>query len=353
MIQLTLNQSYLTILSTSKHTAVKLQTFELHSLLEQKLLEICSSPDWQITGPTIKSRECDIYQASSTRAGIELAVKCYFQNTNQIAAKQQFDILQKSYSGMVDQSDNFRVPKVFYYDQTHRILLMEWIKGKNLHSHLWNPLSYTSQIQSLLARTGRWLRLFHNVSSIKMDDSSYTNLIKAINKKKEKSEADLKNDGSNDIVFKNAYDLLQEKVTSQQRFQDYHALPHGDFTPANLMIDDKQTSALDIWGSTRRPIHSDMVRMLTYLTIAYPLLNQRPLFDAQGNIQQKLFSLFAGYGTDILNPTSFNFKITLLAEYLRRWLVINNRLFSYKGIVTDRYQIVQIEKQVRALTACL
>jgi len=340
-------------LSTSKHTVYKLHTFELHSLLEQKFLEISDSPDWQISGPKIKSRECDIYQASSTRAGIKLAVKYYFQNTSVNAAQQQFNALRNSYTGMVDQSDNFRVPEVFYYDKTHRILIMEWIKGKNLHSHLWNPLSYTSQIQSLLARTGRWLRLFHNVSSIKIDDTSYTNLINAINKKKEKNETDLEKDGAIDIVFKNAYALLQEKLTNQKQFQDYHALPHGDFTPANLMIDDKQTSALDIWGSTRRPIHIDMVRMITYLTIAYPLLNQRPLFDAQGNIQQKLFSLFAGYGTDILNPTSFNFKITLLAEYLRRWLVIENRLFSYKGIVTDRYQILQIKKQVRALIACL
>jgi Phosphotransferase enzyme family len=341
------------ILSTSKHTAVKLQTFELHNLLEKTLLEISNCPDWQITGPKIKSRECDIYQASSTRAGIKLAVKCYFQNTSQVAAKQQFNALQKSYPGMIYQCDNFRVPEAFYYDKSHRILLMEWITGKSLHSYLWNPLTYTNQTQILLIKAGRWLRLFHNASLIEMGDSPYSNLLKAINKLKDKDQTRLNNDSSSEDAFNNSYNILQKNVSDRLFFQDYHALSHGDFTPANLIISDKQTSALDVWGNNRRPVHIDMARMVTYLTIAYPLLNQHPLFDTQGNIQQKLFSLFAGYGTDILNPTSFNFKIALLAEYLRRWLVIRNRQFSYKGIVTDRYQILQIKKQISALIACL
>lgn len=339
--------------STLKHTASKLQTFELYSLLEDKLLEISNSPDWQIAGPKIKSRECDIYQASSAQAKIKLAVKCYRQHTNQVAAKQQFDALQKCYSGLVDQCDNFRVPEPFHCDTEHRILLMEWITGKSLHFYLWNPLSYPNQLQSLLRKAGRWLRLFHNLSLKEAQQSASSSFLKGISKQKKAYQENRDNNASCDNVFNHAYGLLQQIISLQPHFHGPHALPHGDFTPANLILSNTQTSALDLWGSTNRPIHIDMARMVTYLTIAYPLLTQRPLFDTQGKIQQKLFPLFTSYGTDVLDPSAHNFKIALLSEYLRRWLVISHRKFSYKGMVTDSFQILQIKKQVRVLISAL
>jgi thiamine kinase-like enzyme len=326
--------------------STKLDSSELYKQLHDKLHELNADSEWRIVGPKIKSRECDIYQASSS-CGIALAIKHYSRQTGQAAANQYY-ALKRCYPTMHKKNAAFCVPKTYFFNKENRILVMEWISGRSLHSQLWNPLTSPQQLQTSLAKTGTWLRAFHSASTMTSSQTSGNVLLQNIDKQKDRF-LNGRSDTTSDNLFISAYERLQQFSQEQQKFTVPLAHPHGDFTPANLLLSGGKTVGLDIWHQGLRPIHIDMARMTAYLTVAYPLLSRGPIFDRRGRIENKLSKLFSSYGTDTLKPYSLYFKMTLLAEYLRRWLVISNRSSSFKGAITDRYQIAQIKKQIKAI----
>jgi hypothetical protein len=315
-----------------------------------KLHEINASSDWRIVGPKIKSRECDIYQACSS-CGTLLAVKHYSRQTEQAAANQH-SALQKYYPAMNKNTADLLVPKVYFFHKESRILLMEWISGRSLHSHLWRPLTSPQQRRTYLAKTGAWLRAFHNASTMVSCQTSGNDLQESVDKQKAKSTNDQLVNNSNRL-YSHAYARIQKFSKESEQFTVQQAHPHGDFTPANLLLSNNLTFGVDIWNHALRPIDIDMARMTVYLTIAYPLLNRHPLFDHKKKLQPNLLPLFDGYGTDVLDPHSTYFKMALLTEYLRRWMVIKQRTVFWKKISSDRYQERQIEKQIKSLLAIL
>lgn len=125
---------------------------------------------------------------------------------------------------------------------------------------------------------------------------------------------------------------------------------HGDFTPYNFIISANGAMGVDIWATTEKPILFDLSRMLVYLSIAYPLLTlSKPVFDKTGKLNTTIAPLVKGYGQDHIDSLSLHFKVALLSEYLRRWLVIDKRCPTTISLLTDKYQILQIKRNIKTL----
>lgn len=186
-----------------------------------------------------------------------------------------------------------------------------------------------------------------------MRDVDFSDYLKGIENQLKENQETHPLQGTRQYFFHNAYAFLQQTISVQPKTEGPCAIQHGDFTPFNLLLNDDKTCGLDIWATQRKSVDVDLARMVTYLTVAYPLLTRGSVYSEKGKLQELLDPLFHGYGLDRVNPTSTQFKISLLAEYLRRWWVISCRPHTIKGAVTDRYLLRQIEKQVRIMLAVL
>ncbi|MBN2427414.1 MAG: phosphotransferase [Deltaproteobacteria bacterium] len=324
-------------------------TVPLQQIIRQTLQTIESDAEWLLTGPVIRSRECDIYRATSSTSGLTLAVKHFTATGNPKAALQQYNALQNYQKTMAETETSCRVPTIFGYDTEHRFLVMEWVAGRSLHRLLWTPLLRNEQVETALHRTGHWLRCFHKASNISSSPVVFAHYQEIVEQRVVRSLGGAQPVGSAFQGFGEAYNVLRDLLSCLPPTDAPHAVLHGDFTPFNLLLGNDQTTGFDIWAQVRKPVQVDLARMVTYLTIAYPLLTQQPVYDDPNRFAKRLLPLLEGYGQDLVQPASLHFRLCLLTEYLRRWLVIGSRPRSLKGIVTNTYLIAQVKKQVQTL----
>lgn len=324
----------------------------IHQTITKKLNEIAGSATWQVNGPVIKSRECHIYRGISSSANLDLAIKHYNPQTKLASAHQQFNALKLYQASMAEYGTKDKIPRVYCYDKENRLLVMEWVTGKTLHHHLWNPVTSDRQHSNSINKTGRWLRTFHEAGSIDTRPVDLNIYTKDIDKLIAQYPANAKGH-SHHPLFTLAYNNLKSSASNLSSAKAPHAVSHGDFTPFNILLNGDQRIGIDLWAARLKPVQVDLARMIVYLTIAYPLVNRIPIYKPCNNIQGKIIPLVGGYGTDIINPTNLHFKIFLLSEYLRRWLVISNRTSSVISSVTKKYQIFNIKRQLQAILQTL
>lgn len=325
-----------------------------HKNILETLNRIEPSNDWILLGPVIRARESDIYQATSKTSQLLLAVKHYNLSTNKNAVQQQYNALQKYQGTMTGQDNSLHVPRVYTFDQEQRLLIMEWVKGKSLHQKLWTTPEFLFTKKNTLALCGQWLRTFHAASYFNKKKVILDNYLKGI--KKELSKRESKNCRLTSLHqdFTSAYNFLNKAVQQCPEPIDLHAIAHGDFTPYNLILDTRTAVGVDIWASTEKPVLVDLSRMIVYLTIAYPLIIfRKPVFEKSGKLNSIIASLIEGYDHDLIDPRSIHFKIALLSEYLRRWLIIEERIPTAVSLFTDKFQIMQIKKNIKTLIAAM
>ncbi len=299
-------------------------------------------PDWQISGPLIRSRECTIYKACSVGAGLELAVKSYLAGINPMASVKQAEALSNCRDTMVGKEKKYAVPEMHAYDRHQGFLAMEWVAGRSLHYNLW---TLSNKEQSLF-RVGRWLRVFHEASGIAGVEEKSAKYLGIVEKRIGDHPARLSAEGPDHALFVSACECLRRAVELELSFEAPHAVSHGDFTPFNLMISKERVVGLDIWGTQRKPILDDLIRMMVYLTLAYPLLTRQQRIDSSNGFHQRISPLLDGYGLDLIEPDSLHFKIALLSEYLRRWLIIARRSRTFVEKAFDSYQLAQVKKLI-------
>ena len=327
------------------------KNIKIYQNIREALLQLNNCGDWEITGPVIKSRECDIYRAHSLISDQILAIKHYHSHTNPTATMKQFEALNRYQHTILIEGQQYKIPRVFIHEKENRLLIMEWIPGKSFHHLLWRPISNNKQI---LSSVGGWLRAFHGASVIDSAPVNFGDYLKSVKKRIEMEEKDSLQASSSHRLFSESYKILKQYISNLPAANAPHAISHGDFTPSNIILKDEQVTGIDIWANTtRKPIYIDVARMTVYLTIAYPLFTRCLVFDARGRVPNDIMSFLEGYGTDLINPQSEHFKISLLSEYLRRWLSISNRPLTIKGTVTDKYQIARIKKQIHAISNLL
>ena len=316
------------------------------ALFKKLLTTIEPDTRWNITGPVIQSRECDIYRANSDFSHLALAIKYYHPGASRATPEQQFSALERCHPDMTDTSPQLKVPKVFLVNTQHRLLVMEWIDGTSLLHHLWNPVMKKQLSAAYLYQVGAWLRKYHDLSHPKSSHIVIAEYLKLLNKNNGDSVSTA---SSRSVFFQSVFDFLQHLEEKGTVLPTMDAVVHGDFTPANILLADDRIYGLDIWGTVRRPIYHDVCRMIVYLAIAYPFYMVGNIFTKQASLTSKIACFVEGYGTDRLNPQSATFKIALLVELLRRWRVISSRQGSLVTSVTNYYQLKRIEQQAKLL----
>ncbi len=315
-------------------------------LFKEQLETLEPGTRWDIKGPVIKSRECDIYRVNSPSSGLSLALKYYHSGPSKVAPQQQFSALDRCHPDMTDASQRLKVPKVFLVSPQHRLLVMEWINGTSLHHHLWNPGIKKQHLAAQLHQVGAWLRKYHDVSQPESSQTKISELLKPLNKNiGDTGDLPVSQVG----FFPSAMAFLQCLEKSGTVLPAFDAVVHGDFTPANILLTGDRIYGLDIWGTVRRSIYHDVCRMIVYLTIAYPFYIVGNMYTKHVSMTSKLACFVDGYGRDRLNPQSATFKISLLGELLRRWRVISSRQSNLLTHVTNAYQLKRIEQQAKML----
>ena len=314
----------------------------------RQLGQIEPATSWEMIGPVLKSRECDLYRAESPETGRSIAIKIYHANVNPAAPQQQFEALSLKQHPMAAPTAIYRVPRAYSFDSKTKTLLMDWAEGDNLFHRLWRGLR-TKSINQDIFLAGAWLRTFHQASPLKVQKTDYSYYQKADEKRTDHYDDTSALLGDSHSLFDESMAVLKKWVQEQPENFATHAILHGDFTPYNLLIDGKTVTGIDMWGATYQLIYVDLARMTVYLTIAYPLFFCGTLFNRQGQMHPQISTLFNGYGTDLADPASNHLRIAILSEYLRRWLVIENRKSRGPRRLTDRFQILRIQNQIKSI----
>lgn len=315
-------------------------------LFKELLASVEPASRWNITGPVIQSRECDIYRAGASSLNLTLAIKDYHPGASRATPEQQFSALERCHPAMTDLSPQLKVPKVFLVNAQHRLLVMEWIDGTSLLHHLWNPFNKKQLLTDRLHHVGAWLRKYHDLSQPESSQTKLKDLLKPFNKNNSNPEGFYL---SRSVFFQSVLEFFQGLEEEGTMLPTIDTIVHGDFTPANMLLADQKVYGLDIWGTMRRPIYHDVCRMIVYLGVAYPFYMVENLFTKQSLLTSKITCFIEGYGTDRLNPLSATFKIFLLIELLRRWRVIASRQDNLVTSVTNYYQLKRIEQQAKLL----
>lgn len=326
-------------------TTTQLPPEKLKGVIHNELHKISNNDRWKITGSVIQSRQCQIFKAEESTSGLTLAIKHYSNSTSDVAPKQQYEAFQRCHTTMANGNATYRVPATYFINQKHRIFAMEWISGKSLHSLCWRPFQSNRITNDHLERSGRWLRHFHESGEIRQEKINFSHTLKSIEKQIERVGPKYHQDPS----FAASYLELEQII--EQLPGDNHptALLHGDFTPANLLFSEKRVTGLDIWATVRGSIYSDIARIMTYLSVAYPLAIP-PWSGNSTELHNRLFVPFCrGYGFDLADPTSGLFRTCLLAEHFRRRVVIGHRPVSPMGLVTNSYQQRYLKYQFDAV----
>lgn len=305
--------------------------------LKPSLIEIDASAGWQITGPTIRARKCDIYKVSNPNH--QLALKVYKNNIASSAAPHiQYDAMRRCNEAAFT-NPLLRAPNALAFLPDERAILMEWHAATALGKTLWKKLYSPDQRLEMINSAGKWLRAFHDLSDVKLlplDGHKLAAKLKAQIEKKTAAQDQLKNSRH----FQRALSRFRDAAASCNE-PTPHALLHGDFTPSNLLVNSGNIIGMDMWGVRHAPIYEDITRMLAYLGVVSPYA----LWPAPLSPDSPLMQAFIkGYANEQIDIQSKAFHIVLHYQQLRRWLVYADKKTTQPFSLKARWQLIQSQR---------
>lgn len=303
--------------------------------------------------PAVRSRECNIYRIDIANSNVSLAIKHYHTSANPAAPQLQFDALTRYQQTMTQRESTFRVPVVYMFDNSNRVLVMEWFSGLSLHSHLWKCCYSQPKRNLVIQRTGQWLRAFHEASSIFSAPFHPTKYLEILEERIALYHQTSYGFPHLDPLFTQALITLKKQISARASSNCLYAAAHGDFTPANILLDENTIFGLDIWATERKPIFVDLSRMAVYLTIAYPSLTDFFNHKHTGCVHPNVFALLKGYNLNLSRNDITHFHLSMLSEYMRRWLVIDNRPLTLNRVFNKPFLISRIKHHIRCLISRL
>jgi tRNA A-37 threonylcarbamoyl transferase component Bud32 len=299
---------------------------------------------WKFDGNIVRSRESNIHRLTNPNTGQKLAVKAFHKSTNIGTAQIQYDALLQYQTQMTPDNCANRVPKVYHFNEEYRYVVMEWLAGRELHTYLWRAIGNPKSQQKLAEKTGAWLRAFHDASGPTMETIEASQITERLNRRISKHAAN--SPVLDDPLFKEVKNKLDGRLEVLGKTKAKVAVTHDDFTPTNLMIQDDQIVGFDIWALYRKPVISDLARMIVYLSIAYP-----PLFGTKSySLRHTCMAFLRGYDRDLnLLKDGSLLNLSVTTELLRRWIVIEARKPNLVGQVVKNYQLYIIRNLVLGL----
>jgi len=297
------------------------QTLFLEKLLPT-LNAIEAAGVWHIGKPAVRARKCTIYRVSG--AHHQLALKVYKPDlVSEAAPRIQYDALKRCNDAEQNQP-LLRAPTTLALLPDERAILMKWQTAPTLRSTLWRKTASPHKRLGLIKSVGRWLRAFHELSSIETLPLNGNKLLSKLDtqmNRKPEAVALLKKQAS----FDEAMSCFRELATTCTVLTP-HALLHGDFTPTNLLVENAGIIGMDMWGTRHAPVYEDITRMLAYLGVVSPFALQAAPLGPNGPL---INAFIRGYGEDMANTSTNAFPLILLYQQLRRWLIYADKRNSH------------------------
>lgn len=307
--------------------------------LSDSLQALTPGATWTAAGPVGASRKCDVYALTNDKSALRLALKVYrLDVASEQASQIQFRALQRVQKARAD--DSFiRAPEPYACLSDHRAILMSWHDSPNLTKTLWNKLARPQSRLRLISDAGTWLRRFHEISCISSAPLDTEKLVAKLQNRINRCA-----DGGRALLGTSEFARALECFTSNMEgFNSSapHALLHGDFTPSNLLVDDQGIFGMDMWGGRLGCVMEDAARLMTYLAIQSPYALAGTPLHSDG----KLLATFAkGYGREVLDIQSPAWKLVLMYQQLRRWVVYYDRMIRNRPTLQSRWLLSRTQK---------
>lgn len=290
--------------------------------LSPTLETVEAATDWHIGEPAVRARKCTIYRVSG--AHHQLALKVYKPDlVSEAAPRIQYDALRRCNSAALG-NPLLRAPAALAFLPEERAVLMEWQTAPTLRSTLWKQAASPGTSLKLIKSAGTWLRAFHELSGIEnlpLDGKKLLSKLNSQMNRKPEAVALLERQAS----FNKAMSRFRELAT-KCTIQTPHALLHGDFTPTNLLVDNKGIIGMDMWGARHAPIYEDITRMHAYLGVVSPFALRAAPLAPNGPL---INAFIQGYGEDLASTSTSPFPLILFYQQLRRWLVYADKRNSH------------------------
>lgn len=316
----------------------------------QHLIDKTGCQNWALSGLKVTARQCSVYQLCSPEYPKEIALKIYHDKKTSRQLQGQYKALERFSGAMNQQNTEYRTPEPYGCFAEQDYFLMEWVSAPSLDKQLWRYFHSHKRQQAAIEKTYRWLKYYHQVATPTLQEVNGNHYVQQLESHIEKY--DTQNLLSKNNIFTNGLKTLNKCSSNFSDLQINHADAHGDFTPTNILLGNKNVTAIDIGRGQKMPIENDMALMLNYITIDFPnMLTRRHMqkptdtwtilnialdaYDYPKNEQQRSFFLFV-----------------FLYQTIRRWLIINDRNIK-KSRLLDRWRLRNSERIVEGLVKAL
>lgn len=278
---------------------------------------------WQVHGPAKAGRDCLLFRARTSRYDHDVAVKVFpADSLDTRTFRKQVGLLEEYCSRM--QGQYCRVPAILGSLQDPNMVLMEWVSAPRITRSLLKRPFQDAGREHCLQTAGRWLRSFHEVKGLTVQDLDTRSPLARI-------ESLIRGAGtqassSYDWTFKKSLKELEKALEDLKGRPCPHARTHGDFTPNNIFHGREGTIGYDFFSRKRAPITDDICRFLVYAQV-YRLF--RLHFSSAGALNglvRDWDTFLQGYGSRDPGLDRDTFKALFLAETLRRWASIQKQV---------------------------
>jgi len=309
-----------------------------------------ASSDWTISGKTIDSRECQIFRASSLNHHHDIAIKVYRKNSP--ISDTHHNALEENERIFNQLSNEYRIPQSYGYLKQHQVYMMEWINAPTLQYRLLRFCYHNTKQQNDIARTFKWLKQYHlrygELPEKPVDIEWYCIHLQSYLEKMDPNKKLQKNK-----VFSLGLETLKSKAQIFEKLVVPLAKTHGDFTPSNVLIDDKTTTCIDLHDCNSQPITDEISLQLSYLSTGYINMLSRRHMQSPPQEWELLNTALDAYGYSNSQIQREFLLYVFLYQLLRRWLVIFERNESRRTPILDIWSLWHKEIVVEGVSKVL
>ncbi len=292
--------------------------FDVNHVIAQILPELdilpLENPVWRVEKPRVKIRTGSLFKLENLNDGQLFALKTY-QSTKK--AEIQYQLLQESLQRMGQ--DTYTVPRPWAVAEKRPALLFEWLSGKTLDTLLWLNTFQSSKRLVLIDAAGRWLRAFHDAWGRQLQPLDLQAESSRIDRTLIK-HSDIETTLLRDSLYIKARKVMQRFATSApETILIPASVPHGDFTPTNIMMSKSRDKVYGIDLTASRnvmlPVTRDITRFLTYLAVRRMTVAK---FDMGTSYSKEAKEFLDAYDPNMQVQQEL-FIFLHLCEVLRRW----------------------------------
>ena len=305
--------------------------------------------DWQLVGPMQRSRQAHVFRARAPGRDGDVAVKVYHVLLHPQQTRWQHEALEATFAAMRD--PRFTAPRPLGWLKDEHTLFMEWIDGRPLSSALWSwKLVPDRRRLALLSDAGAWLRRYHEAIGVTVKPFDPDLVLRWIDQPFA-ADPGLARFMMADRVFAEALARLRAAASGLAGEPLPHTAIHGDFTPYNLLDSGDRLVGIDILALHDQPVFSDISRFLIYVDVRKYVMTLGFQMNPLGIRAADAAAFLGGYGMSLADAASPVIAVVHLAEVVRRWARVGEKLRSGRRVSLWRHEAWRMRRMTAHIVA--